>query len=267
MNAYNELRGRANSIDTVLTAFCFDIKEKSSGSTTPYFDHSLPDYEALCFDVNYQEEKSSGSTTFHSDLSLLEYETFHFDLSIYHLPPADRSDSHHEFADELAHIISSPEYDCFYFEFEPDPGELTRLFEENIAEDSTKELTISFPFGNKDKNFDPRIFIIKGVQSQRFHILPLDNFSPISFVGDSLFLADPSEIETFLSFPSGNEDKVFDPIILIIDGVFYFKRKSPHLQIDNFMIDKCHILSEISLKIKSFVSFLPKNKEIRGESS
>ncbi|GJX91176.1 hypothetical protein Tco_0344502 [Tanacetum coccineum] len=169
--------------------FCFDINEKSSGSTTPHSDHSLLDYEAFCFDVDHQEEKSSGSTTSHSDLSLPKYESFHFDLSIDPLPPADRSDSHHkEFVDELAHIISSPKYDRFYFDIEPEPGELTRRVEENISEDSTKELTspelnnlrfllsdcdsifskIGFPFRNKDKNFDPGIFIIKGVQSLRF---------------------------------------------------------------------------------------------------
>ncbi|GJW64923.1 hypothetical protein Tco_0116807 [Tanacetum coccineum] len=90
--------------------FCFDIEEKSSGSTTSHSDHSLPDYESFCFDVDHIIEKSSGSTTSHSDLSLLEYESFHFDLSIDSLPPADKSDSHHEeFTDELAHIISQPE--------------------------------------------------------------------------------------------------------------------------------------------------------------
>nr|GFD35297.1 hypothetical protein [Tanacetum cinerariifolium] len=37
-------------------------------------------------------------------------------------PPTDRSDfTHEEFADELAHIISPPEYDCFYFRDLPDP--------------------------------------------------------------------------------------------------------------------------------------------------
>ncbi|GKC75859.1 reverse transcriptase domain-containing protein [Tanacetum coccineum] len=78
----------------------------------------------------------------HSDRSLLEYESFHFDLSIDLLPPANRSDFHHEeFSDEVAHIISSLEYDWFYFDIELDPGELTILFEENISEDSTKELT------------------------------------------------------------------------------------------------------------------------------
>ncbi|GJZ97070.1 hypothetical protein Tco_0669404, partial [Tanacetum coccineum] len=123
--------------------FCFDIEEKSSGSTTSHSDHSLPEYEAFCFDVDHIEEKSSGSTTSHSDLSLLEYESFHFDLSIDPLPPADRSDSHHEeFADELAHIISPPEYDHFYFDLEADPGELTRVLKKNISETLTKDLKI-----------------------------------------------------------------------------------------------------------------------------
>ncbi|GJZ25651.1 reverse transcriptase domain-containing protein [Tanacetum coccineum] len=240
--------------------------------------------------------KSSGSATSHSDLSLLEYESFHFDLLIDPLPPADRSDSQHEeFADELAHIISPPEYEHFYFNLEADPGELTRVLRKNISDTSTKDLTVnelndfplllsdcdssfseefseidllvSFPSGNKDKIFDPGIFTIKGVQSQRFHIFPLDDFSTISFVSDSLFLTDPSEIENFLSFPSGNEDKVFDLGILIIDGVFFFTRKSPHLLNDNFKIDKRHISSEASLKIKSLICFHPKDKEIRGESS
>ncbi|GJV80178.1 hypothetical protein Tco_1516048 [Tanacetum coccineum] len=194
-------------------SFCFDIdhqEEKSSGSTTSHSNHSLLEYESLCFDVDHIKEKSSGSTTSHSDLS--KYESFHFDP----LPPVDRSDSHHEeFADELAHIISSLEHDCFYLYFEPDPGELTRPVEENISKDSTKEL----------------------------------------------------QIETFLSFPSRNEDKVFDPEILLIDEVLSFIRKTPHLLSDNFKIDKRDIFSELSLKIKSLICFHPKDKEIRGESS
>ncbi|GJZ79657.1 hypothetical protein Tco_0644494 [Tanacetum coccineum] len=54
--------------------------------------------------------------------SLPEYESFYFDLSIDPLPPAERSDSlyHEEFADELAHIISPPEYDRFCFKIEED---------------------------------------------------------------------------------------------------------------------------------------------------
>ncbi|GJV45461.1 hypothetical protein Tco_1429997 [Tanacetum coccineum] len=273
--------------------FCFDIEKKSSGSTTSCSYHSLPEYESFYFDVNHIEEKSSGSTTSHSNLSLPEYESFHFELSIDPLPPADRSDSHHEeFADEFAHIISSPEYDCFYFDIEPYPGELTIPFEENISDTLTKDLKIHelndfplflsdcdsifsekfseidllvlFPFGNKEKKFDPRIFTINGVHSKRFSILLLDDFSSILFVRDFLFLTDPSEIETFLSFPFGNEDKGFDPGILRNNRIFSFTRKSLHLLINNFMINNCHILSEISLMTESSISFLPKDKEIRG---
>ncbi|GJY86487.1 hypothetical protein Tco_0500513 [Tanacetum coccineum] len=217
--------------------FFFDIEEKSSGSTTSHSDHSLPDYEAFCFDVDHIKEKSSGSTTSHSDLSLLEYESFYLDLSIDTLPPTDRSDSHHEeFVDELAHIISPPEYDHFYFDIEVDPGELTRFLIENSSR----------------------------VYSKRSHILPLNDFSHISFVSD-LLLTDSSKIETFLSFHFGNEDKVFDPGILLIDGGVSFARKAPHLLNDNFKIDKRHILSEISLKIVPSVSFHPKDKGIRGD--
>ncbi|GJU89180.1 reverse transcriptase domain-containing protein [Tanacetum coccineum] len=112
-------------------AFCFDInhqEEKSSGSTTSRSDHSLPDYKAFYFDIDHHEEKSSVSTTSHSDPSLFEYESFYFDLLIDTLPPADRSDYHHEeFTDELAHIISPPECDHFFFDIKVDPGELTRL--------------------------------------------------------------------------------------------------------------------------------------------
>ncbi|GJX78144.1 hypothetical protein Tco_0324955 [Tanacetum coccineum] len=116
--------------------FCFDIGEKSSDSTISHFDHSLPEYESFCFDVDHIEEKSSGSTTSHYDLSLPEYASFHFDLSIDLLPPADRSDSYlEEFADELAHIISPPEYDHFYFDLEDisslDPPESTPVIDES----------------------------------------------------------------------------------------------------------------------------------------
>ncbi|GJZ52373.1 hypothetical protein Tco_0606888 [Tanacetum coccineum] len=124
--------------------FSFDIEEKSSGSTTTHSDYSLPDYEAFYFDDDHIKEKSSGSTTTHSDFSLPGYDSFIFDLSIDLFPPADRSDSYHEeFADELAHIISPPEYDRFYFDLEIIPGDFTRVLEENIFDLSTKDLTIN----------------------------------------------------------------------------------------------------------------------------
>nr|GEU44152.1 putative PIF1 DNA helicase/replication protein A1-like protein [Tanacetum cinerariifolium] len=89
--------------------FYFDLGEISSGSTTTHSDISLSNYEAFSFDNDHIKEISSGSTTTHSDISLSEYDSFIFDLT------------HEEFANELAHIISPPEYDCFYFWNFPDP--------------------------------------------------------------------------------------------------------------------------------------------------
>nr|GEU53642.1 putative retrotransposon Ty1-copia subclass protein [Tanacetum cinerariifolium] len=83
--------------------FYFDLEEISSGSTTTHSDTSLSDYEAFYFDEDHIKKISSGSTTTHFDISLSEYDSFIFDFT------------HEEFVDELAHIISPPEYDCFYF--------------------------------------------------------------------------------------------------------------------------------------------------------
>ncbi|GKB65750.1 hypothetical protein Tco_0927162 [Tanacetum coccineum] len=108
----NSLSGNPTpSSDYVVESLCLlptpfgdsDSLLEETDTLLSHFNDSSPDYEAFCFDIR---EKSSGSTTSHSDLSLLEYESFHFDLSIDRLPPADRSDSQHEeFADELAYIF------------------------------------------------------------------------------------------------------------------------------------------------------------------
>nr|GEY87842.1 hypothetical protein [Tanacetum cinerariifolium] len=109
--------------------FCFDLEEISSGSTTTRSDITLLDYEVLYDD--HVKETSSGSTTTHFDSSL--YDSFIFDLSINPFPPTDRSDFYHEeFADELAHIISPPEYDCFSFKNEPNSGDFTMDVVEDI---------------------------------------------------------------------------------------------------------------------------------------
>nr|GEY72451.1 hypothetical protein [Tanacetum cinerariifolium] len=157
--------------------FYFDLKEISSGSTTTHSDISLPDYEAFYFDDDHIKEISSGSTTTHSDVSLSEYDSFIFDFA------------HEEFADELAHIISPPEYDCFYFWNLPDPGELMSILNSGIRKNlSTTSVNLPneddysplltyvvwiflaylaypvippylHPFGNKDTIFDPGITI------------------------------------------------------------------------------------------------------------
>nr|GEV39598.1 retrovirus-related Pol polyprotein from transposon TNT 1-94 [Tanacetum cinerariifolium] len=105
---------------------------KSFLEETNTFHNSLPEFENFCFDL---EEISSGSTTTHSDISLSEYDSFIFDLSNDQFPPTNRSDfTHEEFADELAHIISPPEYDCFYFRNFPEPGEWISSLNSEIRE-------------------------------------------------------------------------------------------------------------------------------------
>nr|GEX67170.1 hypothetical protein [Tanacetum cinerariifolium] len=111
-----------------------DFKTKSSSTSlnslleeTNTFDNFLPEFETFCFDV---KEISSGSTTTHFDSPL--YESFIFDLLINPFPPADRSDFY-EFADELIHFISTPEYDCFLFKTEPNSGDFTMDVVEDIS--------------------------------------------------------------------------------------------------------------------------------------
>nr|GEW76255.1 hypothetical protein [Tanacetum cinerariifolium] len=119
----NSLLEETNIFDNSLLkfeTFCFDLEEISSGSTTTRSDISLPDYEV--FYDNHVKEISSDSTTTYSDSSL--YDSFIFDLSINPFPSADRSDFY-EFTDELSHIISPPEYDCFCFKIEPNSGDFT----------------------------------------------------------------------------------------------------------------------------------------------
>nr|GFA20016.1 hypothetical protein [Tanacetum cinerariifolium] len=139
----------------------FELLTKSSSTSlnslleeTNTFHNSLPEFENFYFDLG---EISSGSTTTHSDISLSEYDSFIFDLT------------HEEFVDKLAHTISPPEYDCFYFRNLPDSGEL-------MSDDYSPLLAYVVwifvvyltypvippyfhPFGNEDTIFDPGITI------------------------------------------------------------------------------------------------------------
>ncbi|GKE56000.1 hypothetical protein Tco_1495185 [Tanacetum coccineum] len=171
--------------------FCFNLEEISSGSTTTRSDLSLPDYEAFYLNDDHIEEKSSGSTTTHADFSLPKYDSFIFDLSINPFPPADRSDFYHEeFVDGLAHIISPPDLECFYFKIEPDPGD---LIEPGIRENVSSTTNVNLPF--EDAQSPLLAFVV-------WIFLP--------------FLTYPVTPPYLLS--CGNEDTIFDP------GIFTFSR-------------------------------------------
>nr|GEX21444.1 hypothetical protein [Tanacetum cinerariifolium] len=109
-------------------------------------DISLSDYEVFYFDDDHIEEISSGRSTTHSYVSLSEYDSFIFDLANDQFHPTDRSDfTHKEFANELAHIMSPPQYDCFYFWNFPDPGELISILNSRIRENLSSTTRVNLP--------------------------------------------------------------------------------------------------------------------------
>nr|GFA38103.1 hypothetical protein [Tanacetum cinerariifolium] len=106
-------------------------------------------------------------------------------------PPIDRSNfTHEEFADELAHIISPPEYNCFYFRDLPDLGELMSVLNSRIRKKPPSTTRVNLPIE--------------------------DDRSPLLAYVVWIFLA-------FLTYPIiplylhsfGNEDTIFDPCITI----------------------------------------------------
>ncbi|GJY91506.1 hypothetical protein Tco_0506702 [Tanacetum coccineum] len=140
-NSSHRTLDELNSEDIIefFSAFPIPVEDSDSlleetNTILSYLDDSLPELETFSFDV---EEKNSGSTTTHVDISLPKYDSFHFDLSDTSLHLADKSDSVFEkFDDELAHIIPPLEYDCFYFDIKPDPGDLTTDMMKNISNNS-----------------------------------------------------------------------------------------------------------------------------------
>nr|GEW71660.1 hypothetical protein [Tanacetum cinerariifolium] len=152
------------------------------------FDNSLPEFENFCFDL---EEISSGSTTTHSDISLFEYDSFIFNLSNDQFPPTDRNDfTHEEFADELAHIISLPEYDCFYFKNLPDLGEWISNLNSGIRENLSSTTRVNLPIENDHS--------------------PLLAYVVWIFIAYLTYPVIPPYLHSF-----GNEDTIFDPGIAI----------------------------------------------------
>ncbi|GJS48603.1 hypothetical protein Tco_0598724 [Tanacetum coccineum] len=102
-----------------------------------YVDASLPDVEIDSLEVVEIVDPEVGRIdddillTIKDDIlreKLLNVKHLYYYKSFSYFPPADRSDfNHEEFADELTHIMSLPELECFKFKIEPDPGDLTSI--------------------------------------------------------------------------------------------------------------------------------------------
>nr|GFA12227.1 hypothetical protein [Tanacetum cinerariifolium] len=161
---------------------------KSVLEETITFDDSLPEFENFCFDL---EEISSGSTTTHSDISLSEYDSFIFDLLTDQFPPTDRSNfTHEEFANELAHIISPPEYDCFYFRDLPNPSEWISSLNSEIRKNLSSTTCVNLPV---EDDHSPLLAYVVWIflAYLTYHVIPL-------------------HLHSF-----GNKDTIFDPGITI----------------------------------------------------
>nr|GFC13302.1 hypothetical protein [Tanacetum cinerariifolium] len=112
-----------------------------------------------------------------SDISLSEY-----DLSIFDF-------AHEEFADELAHIISPPEYDRLYFWNFPDPGELMFVLNSEIRENLSKT-SVNLPI---EDDHSPLLAYVVWI-----------------FVAYLTYLVIPLYLHPF-----GNEDTIFNTCITI----------------------------------------------------
>ncbi|GKF72439.1 hypothetical protein Tco_0208553, partial [Tanacetum coccineum] len=120
-------------------------------------------------------------------------------------------------------------------------GDLT-LHEELLEIDT---LTL-FPFGNKDKVFNPGILvhgstqIVTKVTPDKSLTLEESNFlshsSDHSFDRDLIFFLESTMTETLLSFSAKNKDKVFNPEILILKVVHPLSPRILHQSFDAFKV-------------------------------
>nr|GEV35101.1 hypothetical protein [Tanacetum cinerariifolium] len=165
-------------------------------------DNPTPSSEFLTKSSStYPKSFLEETNTFYN--SLPEIESFCFIWKRLVFPPTDRYNfTHEEFADELAHIISPSEYDCFYFWNLPDPGEWISILNSGIRENLSSTTRVNLPVE--------------------------DDHSPLLAYVVWIFLA-------YLTYPVippylhsfGNEDTIFDPGIAI-NRFYSFKSGLSH---------------------------------------
>ncbi|GJX94189.1 hypothetical protein Tco_0829104 [Tanacetum coccineum] len=153
-------------------------------------DHPTPleafkEHSEIVVDFNDDSTSSDDDSPYGGDIVMSEI------ASIRGVENVTLSDFYHEeFADELAHIISPPEYDCFYFKSEPDPGELTSIVDSGIRENVLSTTNVNLPF---EDDQSPLLAYVVWI------------FLP--------FLTYPVTPPYLLS--CGNEDTIFDPGISV----------------------------------------------------
>ncbi|GJZ94491.1 hypothetical protein Tco_0666694 [Tanacetum coccineum] len=142
----------------------------------------------------------------------------------------------------------------------------------------------SFPSENKDKVFNPGILVHgstyfvtnlvtqdktfkKKTSSEASLILEERSIMSIPSDRELPFHYELPETQTLLSFSSENEDKVFNPGILISKGVHSLTLGLSHQNYGAFKIISIYpnILNGSPMKIFPFFCFCPKDKGIQGE--
>ncbi|GJU22229.1 retrotransposable element Tf2 [Tanacetum coccineum] len=271
-----------------LEAFCFDMEEKSSGSPTSLSIISLPIYEAFSFD-NHTEEKSSGSTTTHSYLYLFEYDSFRFDLIDDHILPTKRSDFLSEkFTDALSHIISPLEYIVISLSGSPThssdstvcfPSQsLTSFKDIDLLLEETDAFLDSIPLYIDDGIYDSEgdiLFLDNSLKDEPSEIEESNPKTPNSvdllLIGESSLIKEAFENDSYPSFPSGNEDKVFNPGMLnyfvtndVIFGLSFTHEESTFTPLD---ADSELFLSLEEPMIDIILSFSKEDKVFNPEIS
>ncbi|GJW63700.1 reverse transcriptase domain-containing protein [Tanacetum coccineum] len=245
-----------------------------------------------------------------SDLRELEY-LLNQDPSIDYSPKEniEEIDSIHEdLADEPSLVDSFPsekDYDLFDFEKdkikdskmkilidELESPESNVLLPELLDYDSTLHEELpeidtlpTFPFENEDKVFNPGILVhgsthfVTNEVIQEKNLKKKPSFGALLILEDSnllllssnrelLFYFELSATETLLSFSYENEDKVFNPGLLISKRVHSLTLELSHRSYETFKIINVHlnILNESPMMIISFFCFCPKDKGIWDES-
>ncbi|GJX31848.1 reverse transcriptase domain-containing protein, partial [Tanacetum coccineum] len=191
------------------------------------------------------------------------------------------------FTDEPTLIYSFPpgDNDDDLFNFKSDNEEWKNLFDTTLPKESSEIVTfLSSPFGNEDKVFNPRILILGGTQifhdkskdkdlkvnssTEALLTLVENNFLSHTSDRELLFFLQSTVIETLLSFSSENEDKVFNPGILISNRVhsitLYLSHRSENFICINVYLN---ILNESPMEIFLSTCFSPNITMIWGESS
>nr|GEZ68130.1 hypothetical protein [Tanacetum cinerariifolium] len=98
--------------------------------------------------------------------------------------------TYEEFGDEPAHIISPPEYECFYFGNFPDPGELISSLNSGIRENLSSTTCGNLPV---EDDYSPLLAYVVWI-----------------FIAHLTYLVIPPHLHSFR-----NEDTIFDPGITI----------------------------------------------------